>query len=90
TLMSNEAPEQRIENAFLQLSGRRPDTTELEELVTLYQQEQTFFEKDIEAAKSYLSIGERELPSDVSLAELAATTSLCQVILNLDATIWKR
>ncbi len=90
TLMSNEAPERRIENAFLQLAGRRPDTTELEELVALYQQEQTIFEKDIEAAKSYLSIGERELPSDVSLAELAATTSLCQVILNLDATIWKR
>lgn len=89
-LMSNEAPEQRIENAFLQLAGRRPDPTELEELTTLYQQEQTFFEKDLDSAKSYLSIGERELPSEVPLAELAATTSLCQVILNLDATIWKR
>ncbi|WP_047814673.1 DUF1553 domain-containing protein [Rhodopirellula islandica] len=89
-LVSDQAPEQRIENAFLKLAGRRPDATEREELVTLYQRELDFFEEDVESAQSYLSIGERELPREVSLPELAAMTSLCQVILNLDATIWKR
>ncbi|WP_338020277.1 DUF1553 domain-containing protein [Rhodopirellula sp. P2] len=89
-LVNDQDPDQRIENAFLKLAGRRPDATEREELVTLYQRELSFFEKAPESAQSYLSIGERELPREVSLPELAAMTSLCQVILNLDATIWKR
>ncbi|MCC9641719.1 DUF1553 domain-containing protein [Rhodopirellula sp. JC740] len=90
TVLDQASLSDRIDDAFLQLAGRHPDATEMEQLTTLYEREQKFFDENPDAAKAFLSIGERDLPKNVSLKDLAATTSLCQVILNLDATIWKR
>jgi hypothetical protein len=41
-------------------------------------------------AKQFIAIGDAKFTSDEQLASLAALTTVCQAILNLDATIWKR
>lgn len=89
SLLQKES-KQRIEQAFLRLTGRLPDQTEYHELAQLYDSELKHFSGHHEAATDFLAVGERQLPADVNLAELAATTTVCQVIMNLDATVWKR
>ncbi|WP_146530663.1 DUF1553 domain-containing protein [Novipirellula artificiosorum] len=89
-LITIEDSDQRIEAAFLRLTGRRPDETESQVLRGLLEEEQAYYANDLNAAKSVLALGEKPSLSDVDPAKLAAFTILCQAILNLDATIWKR
>lgn len=79
-----------LEVAFTKLSGRKPDETELAALRELHEQEQTFYAEHPELAKKLLSLGEKKPRSDLENIELAALTNVCQAILNLDVTIWKR
>ncbi|TWU59979.1 Planctomycete cytochrome C [Rubripirellula tenax] len=89
-LMSIDDSDDRIENAFLRLAGRRPDGQEREVLRRLLNEEEAFYSKNAEAAKQMLTIGEKPSQSDVDPTQLAAMTNLCQAIMNLDATVWKR
>jgi len=83
-------PEQGIHEAFVRLAGREPDQQESESLSKLFAQERNYFSSNPELAKQLLEIGDAELESDTQITNLAAMTTICQVILNLDATVWKR
>lgn len=80
----------RVELAFLKLTGRTPDKLELESLNQLFLDELSFYKQHPDAASKLLALGESQLSQNVEEAETAALTNVCQAILNLDATIWKR
>jgi hypothetical protein len=56
-------------------------------LTALYEKHLGEYSADKEAAQKLVKTGERPLPKDVDLAELAAWTSVARVILNLHETI---
>lgn len=82
--------EQAISNAFLRLASREPDPRELEALTKLFLQEQAYFADTDGAAEQFLDLGDSPVNSSIRPADLAAMTSVCQAIFNLDATVWKR
>ena len=82
--------ESRINNAFVRLAGRRITKKESEVLKSFYDEEKAFFREHPEQAKQFISIGERTPNAKLDPVELAAMTTVCQSILNLDATIWRR
>lgn len=79
-----------VETAFLKLAGRKPDELEQQALQDLWYDERAFYTQDPEAAVKLLSLGDAKSPSGADLVELAALTNVCQAILNLDVSIWKR
>ncbi|NND96714.1 MAG: DUF1553 domain-containing protein, partial [Pirellulaceae bacterium] len=80
-----------VETAFMKFAGRRPDATEQQTLLQLLADERAYYTENPEAAKNLLSLGETQISSgEVDSIELAALTNVCQAILNLDVTIWKR
>jgi hypothetical protein len=81
----------QITNAFLRLTGRPPDSAELNLLTDDYNEQLAFFKtKGDEAAAKFLKLGETSTPSKLTPPELAALTVVCQTILNLDATVYER
>ena len=81
----------QIREAFLRLAGRYPDAEELELLTAAYKEQRDIFERPDgkEKAVQYLQVGESE-PGMDHPAQLAALTATCQIIMNLDATVYKR
>ncbi|MCO8121658.1 DUF1553 domain-containing protein [Stieleria sp. TO1_6] len=79
-----------IDAAMLRLTGRKPDADERAVLDQLLSDEREHYRQHPEAATELLNRGEAQRDSELDPAELAAVTNLCQIILNLDATIWKR
>ncbi|MCM2370528.1 DUF1553 domain-containing protein [Aporhodopirellula aestuarii] len=80
----------RIDEAFVRLTGRHPDDNELQILLDQMASERDYFTQNRSAASAFIKIGESEPDADLDSVELAAMTAVCQTILNLDATIWKR
>ncbi|WP_146391365.1 DUF1553 domain-containing protein [Allorhodopirellula solitaria] len=80
----------RLETAFLRLTGRSPDQREQQILGDLLAEEEAYYATHPEAAENLLALGEAVTSPDVDSAKVAALTNVCQSILNLDATIWKR
>lgn len=80
----------KIAWVFRRLTGRKPDQNESAVLSDLLHEEQKYYSENPQAAAELIGLG--ETPADASLdnAELAAMTVVCQTILNLDATVWKR
>jgi hypothetical protein len=68
---------------------RKPTDEEMKTLLALYNQEGVKFRKDPEAAKKLLSVGESPRNEKLDTAQLAAWTSVANVLLNLDETISK-
>lgn len=81
---------ERIAWAFRELAGRRPDAAEQEILARLLAGETTHYEANPGEAGKLILAGESTPDASFEPAELAAMTVVCQAILNLDATIWKR
>jgi len=77
----------RLDRAFLLAVARRPSDREGEVLTNLLNEHLEEYRADEEATKQLLSVGSSPLPSQGDLAELAAWTSLCRAILNLNETI---
>jgi hypothetical protein len=75
-------PEERLTAAFRRVCGRVPRPDELKVLLRSLDRAMISFEKDPEAAKTYLSIGYSQVPN--WSVELAAYATVCQAILNLD------
>ncbi|TWU10562.1 DUF1553 domain-containing protein [Allorhodopirellula heiligendammensis] len=88
--MDASDPAQGIRNAFLRLTGRYPDALEVELLFGLFVDERAYFAANEQAAEELIGLGDAEPSSEVSAIDLAAMTTTCQAIINLDATIWKR
>lgn len=90
TLIEIKDDGESIQEAFLRLTGQRPDAEELQILKQLLHDEREFFAAHPADAKQFIAIGDAKVTGDERLASLAALTTVCQAILNLDATIWKR
>jgi hypothetical protein len=83
--------EPRVSAAFLRLTGRRPDATELQLLVDVYNEQLALFEAGSEQdAAKFVQMGEAGIESELGRVQLAALTTTCQVILNLDAAVYER
>ena len=89
-VVESETDDTRIQAAFKRLTGRRPDSFELEALQKLLHDERSYYAEHPDEAIKLLSHGEQERKATVDAADLAALTTVCQAILNLDATVWKR
>jgi len=83
-------PASRVRHAFKLLASREPTPEELPLLVGLYERHCAEYTKEPEQAAKLLKVGERKPDATLPPAEVAAATALAQVILNLDAAIWKR
>ena len=79
-----------ISDAFLRLTSRSPDEKESELLLKLFGQEREYFAGNESAAKDLVALGDTEVAEEISVVDLAAMTTVCQAIMNHDATIWKR
>ena len=85
-----DSVEKRIEYGFRLVTSRMPAEEEATLIHEVYQHQFERFSQDGEAAQSLLNIGESKLEtSQTDLAELAAWTSACRLLLNLDETITK-
>lgn len=81
----------RITEAFLRLTGRRPDSAESQLLTDVYNEQLACFSGQNEAeAKRLVDVGDSWSDSQLPHVELAALTVTCQAMLNLDASIYKR
>ncbi len=81
----------QIDEAFLRLTGRHPDATELPLLTDLYREQVVFFANGAQQdAAPFLKVGESRQTPKLNSADFAALTVVCQTILNLDATIVER
>lgn len=80
----------QVTAAFLSLTGRNPDELEHSTLVSLLEAERTHFKERSDDAVKLLALGDAKSADGCDAASLAALTTVCQAILNLDATIWKR
>lgn len=87
----NESTKDQISAAFLRLAGRKPDATEQSVLEQVFASQKKQFEAggEHDAAK-FIALGDSKTECKLTPAELAALTATCQVILNLDATIYER
>ncbi len=75
--------------AFRLAVARPPQPAEVKLLQRVYEEQLAHFRQDKAAAKDLLSVGESPAPSGVDECELAAWTTLGNVILNLDETVTK-
>jgi hypothetical protein len=81
---------ERIDWAFETLTGRHPEPNEAAILEKLYAAELKYYTANIEAAEQLIQLGESQVRHLDRSVELASLTVVCQTIMNLDATIWKR
>ena len=82
--------EKEIEQAYLRVTGRPPHEKETKILSELHAEELKRFKERPEEAKKLIKHGESPVNADLPVEHLAATTSVCLAILNLDSAIWKR
>ncbi len=83
--------DEQIGAAFLRLTGRRPDSVELELLTTVYNdQRKLFADLTQQDAFKFIQLGEARPDPTLVPADVAALAVTCQAILNLDATSFKR
>ena len=78
---------QRIEWAWRRVLGRHATSDESRLLNELLAKHRGEFGRDTAAAEALASIGSSKRPDGVDVGELAAWTSLCRVLLNLNETI---
>ncbi|MFN6164572.1 MAG: DUF1553 domain-containing protein [Planctomycetota bacterium] len=76
--------EQRIERIFQHAISRKPNSRETAALVQLLQESRTEYTGKVDQAKQFASDPIGPLPASVSPVEMAAWTTLCNIVLNLD------
>ncbi|MDB6110743.1 MAG: Protein of unknown function (DUF1553)/Protein of unknown function (DUF1549)/Planctomycete [Pedosphaera sp.] len=75
--------------AFRLCTARKPDAMELERLLALVKEKESYFENRTTAAVQVSSTDPKNAPDDVNLHQVAAWTLASRVLLNLDETITK-
>ena len=78
---------ERIRSAFLQASGRDATDREVDVLAKQLARLRTTYGNDKEAAAKLASVGKAARNEKLAVAEVAAFTGLCNLILNLDEVI---
>ena len=66
-----------------------PESGELTILKKTYEQQLANFRQDSKAANAFLKVGDSPLPEKTDPAELAAMTTVANVLLNLNEAITK-
>jgi hypothetical protein len=79
--------ETRIHVAFSRALGRKALAPEIKLLADLYEKHVEEYRKDGKSAELLLRVGDRPVPADIPVPELAAWTSVARVIMNLHETI---
>jgi hypothetical protein len=85
----SSAPAERLSLAFRLAAARQPTTDELAILSETYATHLAKYQADKAAAEKLLAIGEAKRNESLDAAELAATTLVCNLILNLDEVVTK-
>lgn len=80
-------PGTRVEWMFREALARPPASGERAVLTRLYESEQARFVAEAEGARRFVAVGERPVPADLEVTELAAWTSVARTVLNLHETI---
>ncbi|MEM7310249.1 MAG: hypothetical protein AAF682_26475 [Planctomycetota bacterium] len=80
----------RLALAFRRATSRRPTADEVALLAGYLADELAAFEAEPGRAAELLAVGESEPGAQASPTTLAAWTSVCSLILNLDETITRR
>ncbi|TWT97721.1 Planctomycete cytochrome C [Botrimarina colliarenosi] len=80
----------RIASCFTAFTGRAPTDDEAALLARLQEQELAYYRSHPGEAAKLLRLGDLPVREGEDPAELAAMTIVCQAILNLDATVWRR
>lgn len=73
--------------AFEQALGRQPSSAERTVLLTLYRKNLAQFQRDAQAARALLKVGDAPISPDLPAAQVAAMTTVTRAILNLHETI---
>jgi hypothetical protein len=79
--------DERIIHAYRRALARLPTDAEKAVLLSAWQKLLERYQKDAQAAQALVSAGEYAVAKDLPLAEHAAWTGVCQMILNLDETL---
>lgn len=79
-----------IQDTFQKLTGRKPQSNELEILLELRESEFQKFTKDPKKLKGWLSAGEYEINPKLDPTQVVANAVVASVIINSDAAITKR
>ena len=90
SMTQNRSDSAAIAWAFRSLTGRNPSAKESTILEDLLASERHYYQGHPSDADKYISLGDTSVNKDQDRIELAAMTTVCQAIMNLDATIWKR
>jgi hypothetical protein len=77
----------RIHWVWREVLGRDAEPAEANVLARLLKKHRAQYATDLKAAKALVSVGISPQPKDADAAELAAWTSVCRVLLNLNETI---
>ena len=84
---TSATPKDRVSIAFQMALTRPAKSTELRALVELFESQLARYQKDRPAAEKLLAVGESPRNSKLDVAELAAWTGVCNVILTLDEAV---
>jgi hypothetical protein len=79
----------RVGYAFKLCTGRTPTAREVSVLKRVYQQRLADYREDHKAAEELVGVGESKRPAGLEVSELAAWTTVANLLLNLDETITK-
>ncbi len=80
----------QFDEVFLRFTGSHIEDDEVKILADLYSAELEYFSANQDDAEAFLAIGASVRNKQIPAAELAALTTVCQTILNLDSTVTKR
>jgi mono/diheme cytochrome c family protein len=87
---SGKTLDEQLTFAFRRCVARPPTEQELARLKVLFADSKSTFEKDPKKAESLATDPIGPLPKDAKAAELAAWTTVCNVLLNLDEVLMRR
>ena len=82
-------PSERIVHAFRLAAARKPSPEELRILRAGFETHLSNYREDPKAAKELVAVGESKRDASLNVSELAAYTSITNLILNLDEVITK-
>lgn len=86
-LTERSKPEDRVDHAFRLVVGRRPSPSERRIVLDLVAAEQKEFQADPASAEKLVMIGESPRDKALDVAEHAAWTLACNLLLNLDEAL---
>jgi hypothetical protein len=82
-------PAGRAAFMFRVCTARRPETEEIAELVSVFEDQRAAYENDVESAEHLVAVGSSDRGRQLQARELAAWTIAANLILNLDEVVSK-